>query len=110
MSLRNHPANETIELTESGARLHLDGDKSGKAGWMHRSLRRRQRVEFTAMKGHVHTGSVQFPCPGCGAPGHVDIRDNLSGRHYLSCNSCFKMWQQVTQSDPNLVDPSYSMR
>lgn len=34
-----------------------------------------------------------FPCPGCGAPGHTDIQDRFSGRRHLSCLQCFKMWQ-----------------
>jgi len=41
-----------------------------------------------------------FPCPGCGSPGHTDIHDRLSGRRHLSCTQCFKMGQ--VKEEPSL--------
>jgi hypothetical protein len=60
---------------------------------------RRRHLEFLPIPGHARHQDVEFPCPSCGAPGQLDIREGASGRCYLSCNSCFKMWQEVREPD-----------
>jgi formate dehydrogenase maturation protein FdhE len=49
------------------------------------------RIELTKLSDRVE----HFPCPACGAEGQIDIREGSSGRCYLSCPACFKMWQEV---------------
>lgn len=34
-------------------------------------------------------------CPGCGHTARVDIVDRVTGRRHLSCEYCFRMWQEV---------------
>ncbi len=34
-------------------------------------------------------------CPACGGPASVDILDRNRGIRHMSCDSCFKMWQEV---------------
>jgi hypothetical protein len=36
----------------------------------------------------------EHTCPQCGALASVDIHDPMRGRIHLSCDSCFKMWQE----------------
>ena len=47
----------------------------------------------------VHT------CPQCGATAHVDIHDPLRGRIHLSCDNCFKMWQERVESTAASDEP-----
>lgn len=37
-------------------------------------------------------------CPQCGAAARVDIHDPMRGRIHLSCDSCYKMWQERVES------------
>ena len=63
---------------------------------------RRRHVEFTGVAGEGHDHDAEFICPACGAPGQLDIHEGASGRCYLSCTSCFKMWQEVREPDKAL--------
>lgn len=47
----------------------------------------------------VHT------CPQCGAIAHVDIHDPLRGRIHLSCDNCFKMWQERVEATAGSDEP-----
>jgi hypothetical protein len=88
-----------IELFDGRSRLHLPGAPAPadppKAGRRHR----RHNVELTELPGNHSGHHHEFTCPACGAPGQLDIREGASGRCYLSCTSCFKMWQEVHEPD-----------
>ena len=97
---RNHDVDPLIELLGDRTRLNLQGSTAPVPSAPPRASRRNRRrhVELTEVPGHAHHDEV-FPCPTCGAPGQLDIREGASGRCYLSCNSCFKMWQVVREPD-----------
>ena len=44
-------------------------------------------------------------CPQCGAKAHVDIHDPLRGRVHLSCDNCFKMWQERVETAADSDQP-----
>jgi hypothetical protein len=92
--------NDTIELVEAGARLRLNDHVIDERPWWTRLAARRRddSVRFTPVPPRAGgpRDDVQFPCPSCGEPGRTDIHDRMSGRRYLSCSSCFKMWQVST--------------
>ena len=90
-----------IELLGDRTRLHLRESMSpqpAEAPAPPRATRRNRRrhLEFTEVP---KAKEEVFPSPSCGAPGQVDIREGASGRCYLSCTSCFKMWQEVREPD-----------
>lgn len=106
-------ATETIELIDTGARLRLNDQVVEERSWWNR-LSHRRRGEALVLTGLPPRAGdphddVVFPCPQCGQPGHTDIHDKTSGRRYLSCNSCFKMWQE--SGAPDVVrDVSWLMK
>ena len=90
-----------IELLGDRTRLHLRESMSpppAEAPAAPRATRRNRRrhLEFTEVP---KAKEEVFPCPSCGAAGQLDIREGASGRCYLSCPSCFKMWQEVREPD-----------
>ena len=99
MTSRHHDADPFIELLDERTRLHLQGSPAAEAPAPPRATRRnrRRQVEFTEVP--EAPAEEVFPCPACGAPGQLDIREASSGRCYLSCNSCFKMWQELREPD-----------
>ena len=101
MTRRNHDVDPLIELLGDRTRLNLQGSVPAEAPAPPRPSRRNRRrhVELTEVPGDAHHDDEVFPCPACGAPGQLDIREGASGRCYLSCNSCFKMWQEVREPD-----------
>jgi hypothetical protein len=97
---RRNDGDPSIELLDGRTRLNLPGTpphaaESPKAGRRHR----RRGLEFTELPGEHAAHHDAFTCPACGAPGQLDIREGASGRCYLSCTSCFKMWQEVREPD-----------
>ena len=44
-------------------------------------------------------------CPQCGAKARIDIHDPMRGRIHLSCDSCFKMWQERVESTSHSDEP-----
>jgi hypothetical protein len=104
MNRRRHDGDPLIELLEDRTRLNLRGltpaapEAPAEPPRATRRNRRRS-VEYTALGGHFAGADAEFPCPSCGAAGQVDIREGASGRCYLSCPSCFKMWQEVREPD-----------
>ena len=44
-------------------------------------------------------------CPHCGSRARVDIHDPMRGRIHLSCESCFKMWQQQVEQTVHSDEP-----
>src|SRR5688500_917835 len=101
MTGRNHDVDPLIELLGDRTRLNLPAPPvPAAAPAPPRASRRNRRrhVELTEEPGDAHFDEV-FPCPVCGAPGQLDTREGASGRCYLSCNSCFKMWQEVREPD-----------
>ena len=104
MTRRSNDSDALIELLGDRTRLNLRGSRStqpAEAPAPPRPTRRNRRhdVEFTAMPGLASGVDEVFECPSCGAPGQLDIREGASGRCYLSCNSCFRMWQEVREPD-----------
>jgi hypothetical protein len=104
MSGRKHDADPLLELLGDRTRLNLPGapaPQHAEAPSPPRATRRNRRraVEFTEVPGDPRREEEEFFCPSCGAPGQLDIREGASGRCYLSCNSCFKMWQEVREPD-----------
>ena len=97
MTGRNHEVDPLIELLDEHTRLNLRESPSEAPRATRRN--RRRHVELTEVPGDAHREEEAFPCPACGAPGQLDIREGASGRCYLSCNSCFKMWQEVREPD-----------
>lgn len=100
-----------IELLGDRTRLNLPAAPAAPAVAPHtpeadppRQTRRNRRrhFEFTEVSGDGHQHDAEFTCPACGAPGQLDIREGASGRCYLSCTSCFKMWQEVREPDKAL--------
>jgi hypothetical protein len=47
----------------------------------------------------------EHTCPQCGAKARIDIHDPMRGRIHLSCNSCFKMWQQRVETTAHSDEP-----
>jgi len=103
MTSRKHHGEALIELLDDRTRLNLRGlvPEPAPAPEAPAPTRRNRRrhLEFFPLSGHSAHEEPEFPCPGCGAPGQLDIREGASGRCYLSCNSCFKMWQEVREPD-----------
>ena len=102
MTGRSNDIDPLIELLGDRTRLNLRGlmpPHAVEAPAPPRATRRNRRrnVEFTELPGEPVQEA--FPCPSCGAAGQVDIREGASGRCYLSCPSCFKMWQEVREPD-----------
>jgi len=102
MTSRRHEVDPLIELLGDRTRLNLRGSTSpqpAEAPAPPRPTRRNRRrnLEFTEVPGKAEEEA--FPCPSCGAAGQLDIREGASGRCYLSCPSCFKMWQEVREPD-----------
>jgi hypothetical protein len=108
MNSRSNDGDALIELLEDRTRLNLRGlapppPRKAPAEAPRPSRRNRRRhVEYTAMGNEASSNVGEFPCPSCGAPGQLDIREGASGRCYLSCTSCFKMWQEVREPDTAL--------
>ena|SRR5687768_10302554 len=101
MTSRSNDGDPFIELLGDRTRLHLRESRSPQppeAPAPPRATRRNRRrhLEFTEVP---KAKEEVFPCPSCGAAGQVDIREGASGRNYLSCPSCFKMWQEVREPD-----------
>jgi len=47
---------------------------------------------------------ARLVCSGCGARARVDLVDLRTRRVHLSCDRCYRMWQdQVRASDPSTV-------
>ncbi|TML06945.1 MAG: hypothetical protein E6G39_20725 [Actinobacteria bacterium] len=47
----------------------------------------------------------EHTCPHCGARASIDIHDPMRGRIHLSCESCFKMWQQQVEQTVHSDEP-----
>ncbi|MEO8696120.1 MAG: hypothetical protein ABI658_21565 [Acidimicrobiales bacterium] len=94
MTSRSHDGNPLIELLDEHTRLNLRGATAPPSATRRN---RRRAVEFTELPELPH--AEVFPCPACATPGQLDIREGASGRCYLSCPSCFKMWQEVREPD-----------
>ena len=93
-----HDIDPLIELLGDRSRLNLRGSHAHEASAPRATRRNRRRnVELTELPGEPVQEA--FPCPSCGAAGQLDIREGASGRCYLSCPSCFKMWQEVREPD-----------
>ena len=102
MDKHSNDGDPFIELLEDRTRLNLHPAAQPAAAAEPPRATRRNRgrsVEFTAMANEASQHRAEFPCPSCGAPGQLDIREGTSGRCYLSCTSCFKMWQEVRTPD-----------
>ena len=103
MTSRKHHGDALIELLDGSTGLNLRGLAPAPAPAPAESTttrrNRRRHLEFSPMSGRAKHKEAEFPCPSCGAPGQLDIREGASGRCYLSCNSCFKMWQEVREPD-----------
>jgi hypothetical protein len=41
-------------------------------------------------------------CPRCGARSRIDINDRTRGVLYVSCDSCFNMWQEASKPSASL--------
>ena len=100
---KRHDTGLLIELLGDRTRLNLPGPAPATepAAAPPRPVRRsrRRHLEFTELGCEGHEHDAEFTCPACGAPGQLDIREGASGRCYLSCTSCFKMWQEVREPD-----------
>ena len=102
MTSRSNDGDPLIELLGDRTRLNLGAATSplpAEAPAPPRATRRNRRrnVEFTELPQRPE--DEVFPCPSCGTRGQLDIREGASGRCYLSCPSCFKMWQEVREPD-----------
>ncbi|MEO5837811.1 MAG: hypothetical protein ABIQ73_25975 [Acidimicrobiales bacterium] len=95
MTSRRHDVDPLIELLGDRTRLNLPAEAPGPPSATRRN--RRRSVEFTELPELPH--EEVFLCPSCATPGQLDIREGASGRCYLSCPSCFKMWQEVREPD-----------
>ena len=51
------------------------------------------------------TVAAEHVCPQCGAAARIDIHDPMRGRIHLSCDSCYKMWQEKVESTVHLDEP-----
>ena len=108
MTSRSNDRDPLIELVGDRTRLNLRGlvspHRADAPAAPPKATRRNRRrhMEFTEVPGEAHREEEAFPCPACGAPGQLDIREGASGRCYLSCTSCFKMWQEVREPDKAL--------
>jgi hypothetical protein len=49
--------------------------------------------------------AAEHLCPQCGALARVDLHDPIRGRIHLSCDSCFKMWQEKVESTVSIDEP-----
>ena len=49
--------------------------------------------------------AAEHVCPQCGAVARIDIHDPMRGRIHLSCDSCYKMWQEKVESTVHLDEP-----
>ena len=98
MTSRSNDGDPFIELLGDRTRLHLRESRSPQPAEAPRATRRNRRrhLEFTEVP---KAKEEVFHCPSCGAAGQLDIREGASGRCYLSCPSCFKMWQEVREPD-----------
>lgn len=89
---------------------HVDDNERG-SQWTHglssRLLgggpleRRRERLERRGAKNAEVTGPAHL-CPRCGGEARVDIADPGRAQIHLSCDSCFKMWQQPAEESTPL--------
>lgn len=66
------------------------------------------RPTLADLRHEVKPGASR-ECPACGAPARIDIHDPVRGRMHLSCNSCYKMWQEHTDAVENAHE-SITMR
>jgi hypothetical protein len=53
----------------------------------------------------VSGAAAEHLCPQCGALARTDIHDPIRGRIHLSCDSCFKMWQEKVESTVSIDEP-----
>jgi hypothetical protein len=68
----------------------------------------RPRITFGPLDlrdGNNTTAAVEHVCPQCGAAARIDIHDPVRGRIHLSCDSCFKMWQERVESTQTVDEP-----
>ena len=49
--------------------------------------------------------AAEHECPQCGAAARIDIHDPMRGRIHLSCDKCYKMWQEKVESTVHLDEP-----
>jgi hypothetical protein len=49
--------------------------------------------------------AAEHLCPQCGTVARIDIHDPMRGRIHLSCDSCFKMWQEKVGATVHLDEP-----
>jgi hypothetical protein len=68
-----------------------------------------QRVTFGPidLRDEIRLPSAdgEHTCPQCGARARIDIHDPMRGRIHLSCDSCFKMWQQRVEATVHSDEP-----
>jgi hypothetical protein len=48
---------------------------------------------------NVRGAAARLVCPGCGFGARIDIVDLRSRRLHLSCDRCFRMWQDRVRED-----------
>jgi hypothetical protein len=48
---------------------------------------------------NVQGAAARLVCPGCGFGARIDIVDLRSRRLHLSCDRCFRMWQDRVRED-----------
>jgi hypothetical protein len=67
------------------------------------------RITFGPLDLRDSTGAggavADHLCPQCGALARIDIHDPIRGRIHLSCDSCFKMWQEKVESTVSIDEP-----
>jgi hypothetical protein len=67
----------------------------------------RPRITFGPLdlRDSVATAQTEHVCPQCGSTARIDIHDPVRGRIHLSCDSCFKMWQEKVESTVDIDEP-----
>ncbi len=98
---RNDP-----ELDEYYASLYLGGESTAPTDAVDVAKRKgrapkwlRWAERMTGRKDK-HEATSEHVCPACGGPASIDIMDRARGIRHMSCDSCFKMWQERLPATP----------
>lgn len=57
-------------------------------------------------KGSSDPTTADRTCPSCGGEARVDIYDPWRGLLHMSCDACFRMWQEVEMPDIPALETS----
>jgi hypothetical protein len=101
-------ADELLEQWSAGVDAYAHA-QSEKVDGLYRQLvdvAQQPRITFGPidLRVGVSEATAHF-CPQCGATARIDIHDPIRGRIHLSCDSCYKMWQERVDSTVSIDEP-----